>query len=83
VWRGTAALRDFRPAYVGAGSNPVIVVMSAIRPLFLRKQTFVPDLGMSRKCQQRSLALANPITSSAQYSPFSERDLWNNRERQG
>jgi hypothetical protein len=27
-------------------------------------------------CQQQSLALAHSITSSAQYSPFAERDLW-------
>jgi hypothetical protein len=38
------------------GSNPVIVVMSATRPLFLRKQTFVPDLAMSRSANRRHQA---------------------------
>ena len=57
---------------VRVGSNPVIVVMSATRPLFLRKQTFVPDLAMSRKCQNRpddrSKQRRYSITSSARAS---------------
>ena len=42
---------SLEPPMSQLGSNPVIAVMSATRPLFLRKQTFVPDLAMSRKCQ--------------------------------
>ena len=34
-------------------------------------------MNTAAQCQQRSLALANSITSSAQYSPFAERNLWN------
>ena len=40
----------------GSGPNPVIAVMSATRPPFLRKQTFAPDLAMSRKCQKETYA---------------------------
>ena len=36
---------------VRCGSNPVSAVMSATRPLFLRKQTFVPDLAMSESAK--------------------------------
>jgi hypothetical protein len=53
IGKRSAALRNFDSAYDRSGSNPVIAVMSATRPLFLRKQTFVPDLAMSRKCQKR------------------------------
>jgi hypothetical protein len=37
---GTAALRDFDPAYVGSGSQPVTLEMSKRLPVYLQKQTF-------------------------------------------
>ena len=63
------------------GSNPVIVVMSATRPLFLRKQTFVPILlcrGSARtgreQLQQTIRAVAGySITSSARASTLAGR----------
>jgi len=40
--RGAAALRDFDPAYDRSGSNSVMEVMSAARPLFPRKADVEP-----------------------------------------
>ena len=53
-----------------SGPNPVIAVMSATRPPFLRKQTFVPDLAMSRKCQLQTFRAPFEFRSaSRQISP--------------
>src|SRR5262249_32836350 len=54
---------------VGCGSNSVVAVMAAARPLFLRKRKSIRDLAMSQECHNRTPALQqNPaysITSSA------------------
>src|SRR5438046_4039610 len=53
-------------------SNSVVPVMSAARPLFLRKRTSIRDLAMSHSCHERTHALQQArrlvgysITSSA------------------
>jgi len=38
------------------GSNPVVPVMSAARPLFPRKRKSIHDVAMSRKCHNRAHA---------------------------
>ncbi len=48
----TAALRDFGPAYDRSGSDSVVAVMSAARPLIPRKRTSIRDLAMSHSCQK-------------------------------
>ena len=48
----TAALRDFKPVYVGSGSAPVIAVMSAARPLSPQEQTFVGTHRTSVSCHE-------------------------------
>jgi len=50
LWQETAALRDFAPAYDRCGSNSVIAVMSAARPLFHQEQTFVGKPTTSVSC---------------------------------
>jgi hypothetical protein len=54
------------------GSNPVVPVMSAARPLFPRKRTSICDLAMSHSCQNLTHALQQArlysITSSARAS---------------
>src|SRR5260370_15277886 len=52
----TAALRDFGPAYGRFGSNSVVPVMSAARPLFPRQRTSIRDLAMSHSCQKATYA---------------------------
>jgi hypothetical protein len=53
---GTAALRDFNLVYDRLGSNSVVPVMSAARPLFPRKRKFIRDLAMSHSCQEATYA---------------------------
>jgi len=43
-------------ADVRVGSDPVIAVMSAARPLFHRKRKSICDLAMSQKCHNRPWA---------------------------
>src|SRR4029453_18965737 len=40
-----------------SGSNSVVPVMSAARPLFPRKRTSIRDLAMSHSCQARTHAV--------------------------
>jgi hypothetical protein len=42
------------------GSNSVIAVMSAARPLFHRRRKSIRALGMSRMCQWHNWPLSNP-----------------------
>jgi hypothetical protein len=56
----------------------VVNSLKALDPEWpIREADIVMRSDTSDLCQQRSLALANSITSSAQYSPFAERNLWN------
>jgi hypothetical protein len=43
-------MRDFATCYDRLGSDSVIPVMSAARPLFPRKRKFIRDLAMSHMC---------------------------------
>jgi hypothetical protein len=56
--QGLAALRDFGPANDRSGSNSVIAVVSAARPLFHQKRKSICGLAMSQKCQKATNRIA-------------------------
>jgi len=56
VEKACCASQHFGPPDFRNGSNSVVPVMSAARPLFPRKRTSIRDLAMSHSCQQRTRA---------------------------
>jgi hypothetical protein len=61
------------------GSNSVMPVMSAARPLFPRKRTSIRDLAMSHSCQKR--AFAGYATASESLPLISPRQQWHLHQR--
>jgi hypothetical protein len=71
------------PMWGGCRSISVIAVMSAARPLFLRKRKSIRDLAMSQECQKPTIGLPHQMLRVVNARTCAPTRAWHGRSGRG